>query len=314
MEACLTAGPEALAKSRFAYYCYGFRILSDVCISGLGEAVEPRPTVGDVRIEIGQSDAAEFASFVTGYSFIGPDTIALHLPDLATFLITGGERIRVYPSRGIGPEDIRPYLLGSAIGAAMHQRGMLPLHASSVRTARGVVAFSAPCGYGKSTIAAGLWQRGFDMLSDDILALNEDAPGRFACMRGVPALKLLPDAAARLDAASLAHKELNDITGKYYISTGAPHLTDALPLWRIYFLHEGDEVRIRKLSGADSMAYAVSNIFRAELIGMLNAQRRLLPQMASVLSGVSCFSLERPPKGDPDELVSAIAQHISDLD
>jgi hypothetical protein len=312
MEACLNTRSEAFGKSRFAYYCYGFRILSDVRIGGLGHVAEPRPAVGDLRIEIKRSDAIEFASLVTGYSLTAPDTIALHLPDVATFLIQDGERIRVFPCSGIGPEDIRPYLLGSAIGAAMHQRGMLPLHASSVRTARGVVAFSAPCGYGKSTIAAGLWQRGLDMLSDDILALNQNAPGQFACMRGVPALKLLPDAAARLESSSLAHKEFNNITGKYYISTEGSDIAESLPLWRLYFLRDGNEISIRKLSGADSMAYAVSNIFRAELIRMLSAQRRLLPQIASVVSGTNCFSLERPPKGDPDQLVRAVEQHIAD--
>jgi hypothetical protein len=233
---------------------------------------------------------------------------------LATFIIEHGQRIRVFQHPDTNPELIRAYLLGSAIGAVMHQRGILPLHASSVRTAQGVVAFSGPRGFGKSTIAAGLWQHGFDMLSDDILALKVNAGGQVACLRGAPALKLLPDALSRLDLNGVTQKELNDITGKYYVSLHPAVISDELPLWRIYFLHEGSQIHTRRLAGTESMAHAVSNIYRPELIGLLNVQRRLLPQMASVVSAASSFSLERPPACDLGELIGVIERHISEGD
>jgi hypothetical protein len=305
-------GNDALSQSKFTYFCYGFRIVSDVCISELSGAVDPRPTIGDLSVEVAQSQGAEFESLVTGYSLTEPNAISFHLPGLATFVIEDGRRIRVFQHPDTDPEHIRAYLLGSAIGAAMHQRGMLPLHASSVRTPQGVAAFSAPRGFGKSTIAAGLWQRGFDMLSDDILALNEDASGQLACLRGAPALKLLPDAASRLDMNGVTRKELNDITGKYYISIDPASGSDELPLWRMYFLHEGSQIRIRRLAAPESMAQAVSNIYRPELIGLLNVQRRLLPQLASVVSAASAFALERPPRCDPVEVVRVIERHISE--
>jgi len=313
-DATCLAGSNALAQNKFTYFCYGFRIVSDICISELSGAVDPRPTVCDLSVEVAQAQGAEFASLTTGYNLTEPNRITFHLPGLATFVIEDGQRIRVFQSPDADPEHIRAYLLGSAIGAAMHQRGMLPLHASSVRTTQGVVAFSAPRGFGKSTIAAGLWQRGFDMLSDDILALNENASGQFACLRGAPALKLLPDAVSRLDMNGATPKEMNDITGKYYMSIDPVSVSDELPLWRMYFLHEGSQIRIRRLAGPESMAQAVSNIYRPELIGLLNAQRRLLPQMASVVSAASSFSLERPPKCDPVELVGVIERHISECD
>jgi hypothetical protein len=148
------------------------------------------------------------------------------------------------------------------------------------------------------------------MLSDDILALKVDARGQVACLRGAPALKLLPDAVSRLELNGVTQKELNDITGKYYVSIDPPAISDEPPLWRIYFLQEGSQIRTRRLAGTESMAHAVSNIYRPELIGLLNAQRRLLPQMASVVSAASCFSLERPPKCDPVELMRVVERHI----
>jgi hypothetical protein len=308
---CL-AGSNALAKNKFTYFCYGFRIVSDIYISELKSAVDPRPTVFDLSVEIAQTQGAEFESLAMGYNLTQPNTISFHLPGLVTFVIEDGQRIRVFQNPDTDPEHIRAYLLGSGIGAAMHQRGIVPLHASSVRRAQGAIAFSAPRGFGKSTIAAGLWQRGFDMLSDDILALKENARGQIACLRGAPGLKLLPDAASRLDINGATPKEMNDITGKYFVSIDPASDSDELPLWRMYFLREGSQIRMRRLAGPESMAHVVSNIYRPELIGLLNAQRRLLPQMASVVSAASSFALERPPGCDVVELIGAIERHIAE--
>lgn len=68
---------------------------------------------------------------------------------------------------------------------AMYQRVVLPfllqalgyemLHASAVRTERGVVAFCGESGAGKSTIATGLRRRGYPVWADDALLLEVGA-------------------------------------------------------------------------------------------------------------------------------------------
>lgn len=309
-----TVASGASHEGKHAYDCYGFRILSDVPIRWLDGVTDIPPAVGDLHVEVTRSEGMQFDGLPTGYGLPRPGTISLHLPHIGTFLIEDGRKIRVFPTPHAGADDIRPYLLGSAIGAAMHQRGMVALHASSVRTERGVVAFAAPCGFGKSTIAAGMWRRGFSMLSDDILALKEIPEGSFVCLRGAPAFKLLPDAAQRLEPATVAQKELNEETGKYYVSVDRPGSANAPPLWRIYFLKDGDQIRIRELTGIEGLGYVVSNIFRPELIELLSAQRRLLPQLGSLLATTRCFSLERPANGDPDSVCRAVERHIAGCD
>src|SRR5580658_2928398 len=82
------------------------------------------------------------------------------------FLVSEGRRILVDPGPGASEADLRPYLLGTVIGALCHQRGLLPLHAAAVLCADGAVAFAGPSGAGKSTLAAQLHALGRTVLAD----------------------------------------------------------------------------------------------------------------------------------------------------
>lgn len=88
---------------------------------------------------------------------------------------------------------------------AIYQRVVLPfllqalgyemLHASAVRTERGVVAFCGESGAGKSTIAVGLSRRGYSIWADDALLLDASARIR--------AVSLPFDVRLRRDSAEL---------------------------------------------------------------------------------------------------------------
>src|SRR5216683_4740684 len=92
---------------------------------------------------------------------------------------------------------------------ATFQRAVLPmvlqardtevLHASGVRMPRGVMAFCARSGTGKSALAFGLGRRGYRMWADDAVAFAASGPQ----VKALPlpfALRLRPDAVAYLNA------------------------------------------------------------------------------------------------------------------
>ena len=54
------------------------------------------------------------------------------------------------------------------------RRGWEALHASAVLSPQGVVAFCAGSGTGKSTIARGLSERGYQLCADDAVAVKAD--------------------------------------------------------------------------------------------------------------------------------------------
>ena len=88
--------------------------------------------------------------------------LLLTIPDVAHFSITGGNEIVVEPGSEVPERNVRLFLLGSAFGALLHQRGLLPLHANAIEVDGRAVAFMGKSGAGKSTLAAGSTIKGFE--------------------------------------------------------------------------------------------------------------------------------------------------------
>ena len=87
----------------------------------------------DVTLRRGKvPDALTDAVVRTDYYQASDNQFLLNIENVAKYLITNGKQILIdkYPE---GNEDsVMVFLLGSAMGALLHQRGMLPLHASAI--------------------------------------------------------------------------------------------------------------------------------------------------------------------------------------
>ena len=96
-----------------------------------------------------------------------------------------GNQIVIDAAPDATDRNVRLFLLGSALGALLHQRGLLPLHANAIDLGGGAVAFSGHSGAGKSTIAAWFHDRGHRILADDVCVVGFDQSGR-ALVHAVP--------------------------------------------------------------------------------------------------------------------------------
>ncbi len=84
------------------------------------------------------------------------------------------------------------YLLGPVLGLVLRYRGIVCLHASAVVVQDRAIVFAGAEEAGKSTTAAALAQRGFPILSDDVVPLAE-RDGTFFALPGSPQLRLWPE-------------------------------------------------------------------------------------------------------------------------
>ena len=78
------------------------------------------------------------------------------------------------PRQGVPDSNVRLFLLGSAMGALLHQRGLLPLHTNAVEVGGRAFAFMGKSGAGKSTLAAWFHDRGFRIVADDVCVVGFD--------------------------------------------------------------------------------------------------------------------------------------------
>jgi hypothetical protein len=97
-------------------------------------------------------------------------------------------------------------------------RGYEALHASAVSSPRGTVVIAAPSGIGKSTLAGELTRRGWPLMSDDVLTL-EQVPEGVRAHPGTPHMNL--------ESTSLAEDELdsNDLGSLLAVFAGERWVT-----------------------------------------------------------------------------------------
>lgn len=249
---------------------------------------------------------------------VGETTIRFQVSGVGAFQIhcpcnTAPGWIDVAPTSGARPSDIRLFLLGSAIGAFLHQRGMLPLHAAGLETAHGCIAIAGDSGAGKSTLAAFLRQRSLRSLCDDVLAVE---PRSGLAWPGYPQAKLWGDAARALAIKTEGCERVDLERDKYRVPLAVPAQFRATPqfLTRLYVLaEEAGPLRVEAVNGAAALAEITRNTYRPFLIGALGRAVRHFEDIAALSSRVRVFRLVRPRGfGRMAEVVDTLAAHVAD--
>jgi hypothetical protein len=137
-------------------------------------------------------------------------------------------------------DDTATYLLGPILGVVLRLRGTVCLHASAIALGSRAIALVGPAGAGKSTTAAAFAQSGVAVLSDDIVALNDQGATLFV-EAGNPRLRLWPTSAQLLFGVPDALPRLTPNWDKLYLELGLDAFAFhgmALPLGAVYILGE----------------------------------------------------------------------------
>lgn len=209
-------------------------------------------------------------------SFAGTgDDVRLDYPRLAALRVRGGSSIEVVPHASADPGAVRALVLGAGLAVALHQRGVLALHASSVLAGAGVVAFLGGSGAGKSTAAAVLQRRGHDLVADDVTAV-EPGVESIRVLPAFPQLKLWPEAAAAIgldpDALPLVAAGEEKRARRVASALGDRRLV----LARVYVLAEGDRLAVEALSPRDALIELVRHSFCARRLPDLGIQKHFV--------------------------------------
>ncbi len=244
--------PDESQDGPFHYQLFGLAVRSELELPELpGFRFEGEP---DVVIRRGKDERGSLIA----------------IDDIAEFTVSDGTRICVAAVPGASPRNIRLYLLGSAMGLLLHQRGLLPLHANAVEVDDRAVAFIGHSGSGKSTLAAWFHDKGYQVLADDVCVVRfgpDDAP---SVCPGLPRLRLWKEAleasgrnAAHYDRSYAGDDDWEkfdvplDRTGRLRAST---------PLAGIYLLGEGDLATVDRLSGVEAADALFANTYRGRFV------------------------------------------------
>ena len=189
------------------YWAYGLRMDADLecpelpCLpAGAGDA--------DVTIRLLPASSEAPESLEDGYYEVQPGLFRMAAPGVAVYRVEEGRRIFITPFPGVPVDEVRLFLLGSAMGALLYQRGLFPLHGSAVETRWGAMIFVGEQGIGKSTLAAEFHHRGYRLLSDDVCAVAA-APEELQVLPALAQFRLCEDAYQRLGAPQNARFDVD---------------------------------------------------------------------------------------------------------
>lgn len=259
------------------YRVYGLTLQSPLCLPCPRATSRVRP---DVRLRAGSA-----TRFVRARAECAParnprawfrcgrlrdGTTYLRWDGLFEFLISrDGRRILYHRHKQATLESFTVYLVGQVLSFSFLSFGTDPLHGTSVVVDGEAVALLGDCGYGKSTLAAALLARGFPIVTDDLIAL-EQRDTRWVVHPGIPRIKLFHSVARRVLGSSLGGTPMNNGTSKLVIPLKARQtVPQAMPLKAVYVLSDVGRrralgpagVRIEHLSGREAFLEVIRAAF-----------------------------------------------------
>ena len=280
------------AAAPFSYRLFGFRLASDV---EFPELARVEGTDGhDAEIRVGRLQPAGDGGPLPVVTAEGAQ---FSIPDVARYAVLDGRRIVVDPADGADPKNVRLYLLGSAMGLLLHQRGVLPLHANAVEVGGRAFAFMGPSGAGKSTLAAWFHDHGHRVVADDVCAIQFDGESQPQVSQGLPRLRLWKSA---VEASGRAMEGLersyagDDDWDKFDVPLANSNETgEPLPLGGVYLLSKGESFGVERLVGVAAAEAVFANTYRGQYLDGPDQARAHWQSCLKLISATPIFALTR---------------------
>lgn len=279
------------------YKAFGLNLLSEIILPELPQ-INKQSDKPDVLITI--DDLSELWLEIAGQpnQFLVRDNLVMfQLPNLATFAIRDGNRISVSPMNEADENEIRIYILGTCMGTILMQRKILPLHGSAVAINGKAYAFIGDSGAGKSTLATAFLSKGYQLLSDDVIAVSFSNDGHVPLVfSAYPQQKLWQETLTAFGMQSSQYCSLFERETKYAVPVNSQFSTETIPLAGVFELvkTEREGIDIYPIQRLERLHTLFRHSYRNFLIPRLGLMDWHFSTSARVIEQIDIFRLCRP--------------------
>lgn len=277
----------------YQYKAFGINILSAL---HLPELTPQSFTQEDVFIKLGKNPLTLDPVIAKGALFqANKGSFLFKLDQIASYHVQNGREITIEKAKDASSKDVQLFLMGPVFGALFHQKGILPLHASSVVKNSRATIFCGSSGTGKSTLAAMLTLKGYSILADDISLINT-AGRTSSVIPGIPNLKLWQDVAEQLYKNFEEFPRVRDQLLRYTIPGHFSKGEEVNHIENIIILDKKNSAgfELKKITGVEKFTILKDNTYKVQYIEGLGASLNHFYLLTELIQNVNIFVLRRP--------------------
>lgn len=277
----------------FKYSAFGINIRSEI---ELPELQQKPFEEHDLEIKWGENP--EELTDVKGSGVLyqaKKDDFLFRLDTVGSYRVQNGSCITVERLNGSTDEEVRLFLLGSAFGALIHQRELLPFHGSTVVKDGLAYVIGGSSGAGKSSLAAALAKRGFKLLADDISVIKTEA-GKPVVYPGIPHLKLWEDVMTNLEEDVTKYPKVRPQLLKYRKPAAEEFLNKSVKVHSISILSSGNTpgFEVKQIKGVEKFNLIRNNTYRHQYLAGLEKTVHHFRIATELAGACTVFKVKRP--------------------
>ncbi len=295
----------------YTYSAFGLIISSEFeCPELITSSGEP-----DVSVRFGAAPLSLMNPLFSGVRFqTSGQEFLLTVDKIARYYVENGNSITIDVSPNAEIEEVRLFLLGSAFGALIHQRGLLPFHGSSVKIGASAIILSGVSGAGKSTLAAAFRKKGYQILSDDISVISFSNDGLPIVHPGYPQMKLWTDSIQKLGDDPSSYSQIRKRIEKHNIPIVQSYWNQPLPLNKIFIINSSNlgELKVESIKGIEKFSMLKTHTYRANFVAGEQMHTKHFKSFESIAKHIDVCRLTRPSGNFLfDELINIILDNLN---
>lgn len=232
------------------------------------------------------------------------------IPEVARYYIKN-DSIRIQLIDEARSEDAQKYIITFLLGLISLRKGFYPLHGGGVVYKGEAYMFTGLSGAGKSTTLAGLQQRGFSVVGDDISNLFMK-DGRAYVHPCFPRFKLWDNSLDILEHRNQGEYKLRSDMEKYLVPVENFH-ADPIPVKRIYHLIENKEGKIEfhEITGKMKIMKLKNNSYKPWMVKSFKLEQKHFGLMMQIAGKVEIVEFSRTKKtSDLEEMFEVLIRDI----
>ncbi|MCM3568202.1 aldolase [Neobacillus mesonae] len=301
-------------SQRVFYKAFGLNIVSDIIFPEL-DIVKGKLDNVDVTLQIKDLSKEWDELLFDNETFrVKEDLVLFKILETAIFCIKNGNEILVSPMNGADLDKIRLYILGTCMGALLIQKKIIPLHGSAIEIEGKAYAIIGESGAGKSTLASAFINKGYKLLSDDVIAVTLSKNHVPIVTPSYPQQKLWKESLNEFGMDSSQFRPIIERETKFAIPVLENFNSEPVPLAGIIELikSENDELNYRRINGMERLQTLFAHTYRNFLIELLDLMEWHFTSSAKIIDQIDFFQLQRPISTfTANHLVSLILESIT---